>query len=218
MKNKTIRALEIIRDTFQGEGTRIGEKVDIIRFKFCNLSCKFCDTYSTMQLPENEFSIEDNFNSNIIFSGGEPCLLRYQKEIVNFLAEFSSKHFKHITIETNGTMIPTTKIIKSLKKHSEGYLFSVSPKFEHINDIALAHLVAQPSQFKFIIEDHSQIQKIKGILPFCSRPIILQPCYSYLDTLEEYLEKVRKLIVICPPEYLVIPQLQHILYGNQTGI
>jgi len=101
IKLKIYKLVEIFY-SIQGEGNRIGTPNIFVRFSFCNLSCKFCDTpYNDVNF---EFTLEELLNEikkynckNIIFTGGEPTL-QLDEEL---LLELKNRNY-YLAIESNG--------------------------------------------------------------------------------------------------------------------
>ncbi len=205
---------------WQGEGINIGMKTKFIRFKNCNMQprCIWCDTKSVMDNPPITVTLqelEETMLTNIVFTGGEPLL--YQKEIIQIIEHFHN--FDNITIETNGTIFPSIDFIDTIVMNSKTNLFSVSPKFNHINEKVIEKFSCYSSQFKFVISNPDEIKIVNELHKIIgNRPIILQPVYYPEYTLSEYLDKVKELYDIAPDYCRVIPQMQHILYGNKTGV
>jgi len=109
----------------------MGKSSIFIRFRGCNLRCKWCDTkYSSFPEHYNgkNFTLEDAITfikknkqiSNIIFTGGEPLL--FQEQIFEIMMNFKNKSFE---IETNGTIEIKEKILNF------NPLLNISPKPAH---------------------------------------------------------------------------------------
>jgi len=83
-----------IFNSIQGEGRETGMPATFIRFNRCNKSCSFCDTCFM-----EKGNIEENFLSNIIFTGGEPFL--FKEDILSVINKHPDKKFFG---ETNGAI------------------------------------------------------------------------------------------------------------------
>jgi organic radical activating enzyme len=203
--------------SLQGEGIKIGTPSVFARFAGCNLNCPWCDTKYSLEevptIPLSEFRriVQATRVNDIVITGGEPLL--NQDLVIEIIESFPEKN---ITIETNGTILPSS-ILKNMA-HNINVLWSVSPKlflkdwdknlleFEKFKDV----------QFKFVITDlNSDIEKIQF---FSSRhPVILQPngnTDDYSLSCKMLAEKVlfRKLY------FRVLPQFHKICWKGARGI
>ena len=95
--------------SINGEGTKAGQLAVFIRFKGCNLNCKYCDTkwaneQGTPSQPMTEKEILDYVLStgvkNVTLTGGEPLLREGIENVITVLAENNL----NIEIETNGSV------------------------------------------------------------------------------------------------------------------
>ena len=117
---------EIFR-SIQGEGTNIGEISVFIRLSMCNLSCTWCDTPYTwdwrnhdfynevmeISIPQAEKLILGFKTSHLVITGGEPLL--QQNELIDLTTALKQRGFFN-EIETNGTIVPTTKALESISQ------------------------------------------------------------------------------------------------------
>ena len=95
-----------IFNSIQGEGLYLGQLHTFIRFCFCNLNCKYCDTdfdpKNTMEYSSQKLfnAIKDLKSDFISLTGGEPLLE------ADFLKEFFENYKIKIPfyLETNGTL------------------------------------------------------------------------------------------------------------------
>ena len=111
-------------ESLQGEGTLTGVPSVFIRTSGCNLRCWFCDSYHTSWEPTHAWmSIDEivdrvtDFNAtHVVLTGGEPLI---HEQSIDLIKELSARGY-HITVETNGTIVPPAETPIDLA--------SVSPK------------------------------------------------------------------------------------------
>jgi len=188
-----LKILEIY-PCLQGEGLLTGVPTVLVRTAGCNLDCVWCDTrYSIKPDPKEvtTYSPEELINHidqeysefrYVMITGGEPMI---QKDIYDFISLIESK--VHVTVETNGTIIPIEQVCFV-------NLWSVSPKLSSTN---IAHLDRDVDykfwiglyekqknvQMKFVLAGMGDYREMRNVLtgPYGSllnwgdMPIILQP-------------------------------------------
>ncbi len=111
MKTKLTANIIEIFSSIQGEGLYIGTGQIFVRFKDCNLKCKFCDTDRSAK--SKNLSVEEVLNEilrlkrkypyihTISFTGGEPLLyVKFLKKLLILLKEMRFRTY----LETNGTL------------------------------------------------------------------------------------------------------------------
>lgn len=135
--------------TLQGEGPYSGIPAVFVRLAYCNLNCRFCDTYfdsgDWMTIADIEQKIEEcvfnYFNGNVpnwaelnparrmvfVLTGGEPTL---QKNIVSLLSKVSTQ-FEYVQVESNGILYQELPALVTLV---------VSPKCKQKNDEAVSYI------------------------------------------------------------------------------
>ncbi len=116
--NDNLYPVNEIFESIQGEGPFAGMNSLFIRFHFCNLRCKWCDTKYTWTEKSDSFkiySIEEikkiiliSNKNNIIFTGGEPLLFRIDKLI-------DDNHF--FQVETNGIFFPHDTVEQKISEN-----------------------------------------------------------------------------------------------------
>lgn len=167
--------------TWQGEGCNAGKRMLLVRFKYCNYHCPFCDTWSKMTNGREEFfSIEDIKKdminekiNNLMITGGEPTL---DKERVVITSGVGSKGipsnldatldmltyvpFEYADIETNGYNIEDLlhRSIKIMGMQKNKYInISYSPKFFQDDDVDM-HL--KKCQYLSLYNEYSPVLKV----------------------------------------------------------
>jgi len=223
-----------IFESIQGEGNFAGVCSLFIRFHFCNLTCNWCDTKYTWLEKSGTFQIysaEELKNIikgckpyHIIFTGGEPALYRLDKLAV----EGKKNH-----VETNATIIPTSKILIELddkttigrnpmdEKIISSFNWVVSPKLNNskqkINEEAMNYWTRQKfCIYKFIIKSLDDLNEIEQFI--YKFGISDQKVYIGIEgiTLQSQLnpDLVKDII---RRGYNFSPRLQVLLWGNERG-
>ncbi|WP_284013953.1 7-carboxy-7-deazaguanine synthase QueE [Halobaculum litoreum] len=109
--------------SLQGEGKLAGVPSTFVRTSGCNLRCWFCDSYHTSWEPTHAWlSVADVVSevhardpSHVVLTGGEPTI---HDESFELLRRLGDEY--HLTVETNGTVVPPADVPIDLA--------SVSPK------------------------------------------------------------------------------------------
>lgn len=133
---KKVKLIECIRNTWQGEGISSGLRFTLLRGKFCNKKCAFCDTLVKMRVSqESEYSIEDvqkilyEERTNLMITGGEPT---YNKHFDDTVLLLSYLDYKLANVETNGYRL--FDLMKSIDV-SKNVKFIYSPKIFSMKDL-----------------------------------------------------------------------------------
>jgi len=205
--------------SIQGEGPFAGTPSLFLRFAFCNLKCRWCDTeytwkgnviYKKMSLKEIEERILGYNLNHLVITGGEPLL--WQKDFYPLVEKLLSKKFI-IEVETNGTIKP---------KLPEEIYFNVSPKLSNSGeqfekrikiDILKEFNKREKSIFKFVIqkkEDIDEILEIKNEVGIENKKIYLMP----EGRTREELKERRKMVFELSKKYgFKFSDRLHILMG-----
>lgn len=96
--------------SINGEGVRAGQLAVFVRFKGCNLRCRYCDTmwaneddapYKEMTAKEIYDYIRSTGITNVTLTGGEPLI---QDNILELLELLGRDEGLYVEIETNGSV------------------------------------------------------------------------------------------------------------------
>jgi len=134
---KTIRAIECL-NTFQGEGPDVGKRMLLVRFKYCNRKCNFCDTIIKMRnslecdykLKDIQKSI-DSQKTGILITGGEPTLENHYNDTICLL---SNLNYNIANVESNGYNLENLIKDVNLLTYSKKIRYIYSPKIFSQND------------------------------------------------------------------------------------
>jgi organic radical activating enzyme len=152
--------------SWQGEGIDVGRRMIILRFKYCNLKCPWCDTSVKMRIsseaPYTLESIQENINENsagLMITGGEPTIQRHINDTLLLLNELV---YPVANIETNGYNL-TTLIEKTSKDKPIKIIYS--PKIFSRNDCNLTieklkKIEAENIYLKFVYEPDNRYQEV----------------------------------------------------------
>lgn len=106
---KSVKLIECIRNTWQGEGINSGQRFTLLRGKYCNKRCKFCDTSVKMRVSqETEYKISDiqkilnEERTNLMITGGEPTFEKHFDDTFELLTQLD---YKTANVESNGYLL-----------------------------------------------------------------------------------------------------------------
>ncbi len=191
MKNKNLVISELFY-SIQGEGQTMGVPAVFLRLAGCNILCKgkgwICDSIEVWK-KGTKTPFEEVFPSDLIWrldegahlviTGGEPLL--HQKKIIEFLDWFKQEYgwIPIVEIETNGTIVPDSNLIKLIT------YWNCSPKLSssgetrkrRYNEIALKTIQAQKNSiFKFVISEEMDVLEILNEFPSLNmEQVVLMP-------------------------------------------
>ncbi len=157
-KSDILKIVEIFY-SIQGEGSQVGIPCIFIRFYGCNLACSFCDeklhkgTYEELGYEVLLQKIEIYPSKYIVLTGGEPSLY-----VLNPLIKTLQDKGYFVAVETNGYCFENI---------SQANWITYSPK--DWRNIAIKGY----SEVKFIVNQHSPIDKIKAFEH--EKPLFIQP-------------------------------------------
>jgi len=162
--------------SLQGEGLLAGTPSTFVRVSGCNLRCVWCDTPFTSWKPQGRemplsdilAAVEPLAPRHVVVTGGEPLLF---DDVVPLCAALRARGF-HVTIETAGSVLPTSG-------PPSCDLMSISPKLasstppadtpggwarrheasRRRDDILRTLSTSAPYQFKFVVESTTDIEE-----------------------------------------------------------
>lgn len=158
--------------SINGEGPASGELSTFIRFKGCNLRCRWCDTkysYDEKEITETLSSeeiykyIKSTGVNNVTLTGGEPLI---QEGIENLLKLLSMDESLNISIETNGS-VDISRFKKDIKSNNIRYILdfklpgSEMTKFMNLNNISF---VDNNDVYKFVIAGMNDLKYAMKII------------------------------------------------------
>jgi len=156
----------------------MGMPACFLRLHLCNLKCHWCDAWYTWNSNTKEFWTESqnwsisktkkeiekawkcknpNVRKRLVITGGEPLL---QKDRIDKLID-KMKNWS-FEVETNGTAMPTSKMLKSCQ-------FNCSPKLKNSQNPVQARIKPEVLKtlnkantfFKFVVESKRDIEEIE---------------------------------------------------------
>ncbi len=218
--------------SFQGEGLNTGLPSVFLRLATCNLECSWCDTKYTWDWAQYDYESEvillDNsviekeiisFNcSRLIVTGGEPLL--QQNALIPLLDSLRSKGIES-EIETNGTIKPSTEMVKLVSQ------WNISPKITNSSNsrrrrespgAIKVFKTLTNSYFKFVIVAPSDIDEVCNLIQLHGIPADRTILMPEGITPTEILSKGRWLSEICISKGFRFSTRLHILtWGDERG-
>lgn len=218
---KTVRLIENFC-SFQGEGPDVGRAMVILRFKKCNLNCRWCDTKVKMRIsneadyPLNELQdIVYDKNVGLLITGGEPTFHTNLEQTVMLLNEL---HYPRANVETNGFCLD--ELVKSVRDDAPvKYIYSPKIFSEEDLDNAISKLSLFKNNgkvwFKIVYEKneliHHYLKTITSVDEiFRSQRIYLMPEGT---TREKLLLNSSEVFDACEEYQVNFSSREHIIYG-----
>ena len=225
-----MRIAEIFR-SIHGEGLLAGVPSIFIRTSGCNLRCHWCDTPYASWKPEGpEMSIEEILKkisgwdcNHIVLTGGEPIIAPDLPELATAL----KKQKKHITIETAGTVLPSSipcdlasispKLSNSTPSPERDPAWAKKHEANRLQPEVISEWIRKyPFQLKFVVSSENDLAEIKDLLsrlpPVPLHQILLMPEGIDVKTLAT---RSPWLIEICKREgFRFCPRLHIELFGH----
>lgn len=167
---KSVKLIECIT-TWQGEGCDTGKRMLIVRFKYCNLHCEWCDTKIKMRAQHESTHMLSNLQEaidtekcGILITGGEPTLKRHFDDALLLLNELN---YSTANVESNGHNL---EALIGQTDDSKPVNFMYSPKIFGPKDLDEAVAKSELLQyipnvyFKIVFEDNHFINKFLELL------------------------------------------------------
>jgi len=175
MQNKSVKLIECFA-SYQGEGPDSGRSMLILRFKYCNRNCPWCDTkvkmHTSIEAPYQLSDIQKVINEKhcgILVTGGEPTIDRHFNDTVMLLNELN---YPIANVESNGF-----RLIDLVKQttHNDNVKFIFSPKLFTDSDYVFARTATSQ-----LLEEHGDCVFLKVV--YENRPLVT----SYLSWLSSF--------------------------------
>lgn len=156
--------------SINGEGTKAGQLAVFIRFKGCNLNCKYCDTkWANEQEALSQTMTEEEILEyvlstgvkNVTLTGGEPLLRNDIEKVITVLAENNL----NVEIETNGSIY----LDKIRKLNKENVTFTMDHKLscsgmEQSMNLGNFDILNSNDTVKFVVGNREDLIKTKQII------------------------------------------------------
>ncbi|MBZ0266229.1 7-carboxy-7-deazaguanine synthase QueE [bacterium] len=223
--------------SIQGEGRWTGTPSVFIRLQYCNLGCVWCDTRYTwdqkqidhaklwtpqeiaerayVKVPLQAWRMDV---PHVVFTGGEPMI--HQDRIPDLIESLKSKGFAFFQIETNGTIVPKDKLLRSIN------WWNCSPKLSNnkltrskrVNESAVQTIAEDNNcDFKFVVRSEQDIEEIietYGSL-LQNSPVWLMPEGIRRDDQLRSMEKISELCMNYG--FRLSSRVHTIIWDNQKG-
>jgi len=218
MEENQVKLIEFFR-SFQGEGVDRGRSMIILRFKYCNKNCSFCDTNVKMRISqEGIYNLKDiqktinKYKCGILVTGGEPTIKRHFDETLLLLNKLN---YPIANVETNGYNL--LSLISQVKAH-KNINYSYSPKLFTTNDLdneitTTEELIKYPNvYFKVVYEDRSLV---KAYLGFLAGLNVNQRVYLMIEgvTRADLIKNSGAVFDACEEYNFNFSSRDHIIYG-----
>ena len=216
--------------TIQGEGDSLGKPAVFMRLHECNLVCTWCDTKYTWDREKPEYWQEPKdwgFEElaaevtrypakRIVITGGEPLI---QKNKIDKLVELMPTWT--FEIETNGTIMPTPKMLKQFQFNCSPKLRnSLNPKAARIKKDVLICLNKVNTMFKFVVMSSKDLEEIEEdfIKPFSLdvNKVVVMPQGITSEELHNIMKKIVE--PVKRKGYRLLGRLQCEIWGGRRKV
>lgn len=237
---KTIPVAEIFGPTIQGEGPHVGLKTLFVRVAGCDFKCSWCDSkfawdaqkatkYTGKELTDTLISMCENTNtSNIILTGGNPCLYNFET-IIEGLKEKGI----HLDVETQGSFLPSwlnklDLVVISPKGPSSGQpsvFKNIEKWLKHDRDINVPLAIKIPifndEDLIFAKEYYNLINKYENVSLYLSVGNTNTKEEGSISSriLDQYELLISKIMEDKDlSRVYILPQIHTLVWGNKTGV
>lgn len=205
--------------SFQGEGPDRGKSMIILRFKYCNRNCDWCDTKVKMRISnEADYSLEEiqkvinERSTGILITGGEPTIDKHFNDTLKLLNKLS---YPLANLETNGYNL--LGLIEKIDKHKKVNI-SYSPKMFNETDLEnemkrTEKLIKYPNvYFKVVYENR---EDVLYYLDWLSKLNVNQRVYLMIEgvTRENLIRNSGDVFDACEEYKFNFSSRDHIIYG-----
>lgn len=218
MNNKSIDIIESIV-TWQGEGIDTGKRMLLLRFKYCNRVCHFCDTLVKMRVQqeakctlESIQEVLDQEKVSVMITGGEPTFIPHLASTVSLLNDLV---YPLCNVETNGYAL--LDLIDSVDS-SKNVHYMYSPKIFTEQELEqeierTKELRSYQQVFMKVVYENRQL--IITYLEFLSKLDINQRVWLMPegDTREKLLKHAPRVFDMCEKYKFNFSTRSHIIYG-----
>lgn len=180
--------------SINGEGTKAGQTAVFIRFKGCNLCCKYCDTKwaNEKNAPCKEMTAEEIYSyikstgiKNVTLTGGEPLIQKNIKSLLEIIAQDKALCCE---IETNGSVdLKPFCYIQNRPSFTMDYKLSCSNMEEFMN-CGNFEILDKKDTVKFVSGSIEDIEKAKEIIDkykLCEKTnIYISPVFGSIEPSE----------------------------------
>lgn len=205
--------------SFQGEGVDRGKSMIILRFKYCNKNCFWCDTKVKMRISnEANYELEEiqkvinEQYAGILITGGEPTINKHFNDTLKLLNKLS---YPIANVETNGhdlvRLIPLVDPEKLIN-------YSYSPKIFNETELEIEmdrtkKLIKYPNvYFKVVYENR---EYVLWYLDWLSKLNVNQRVYLMVEgiTRVDLIKNSGEVFDACEKYKFNFSSREHIIYG-----
>ncbi len=224
--------------TLQGEGPTMGSPAVFLRLHKCNLQCVWCDTPYTWKKDDDRYWTESqdltikesadlirkswgttnpDVQKRFVLTGGEPML---QQAKIEQLAEELGSDWK-LEIETNGTIMPTDKLLQIAQFNCSPKLANSDNKFRaRVRPDVIRKLATGNTTFKFVVTAPEELDEIqRDYIDGCGVPVekvILMPEGTSPEALQEHARLVAEYAK--EKGFRMLGRMQVDIWGAKRGV